>query len=216
MDDLRLVEHLSTLYHENQISKIIVVAIHAGDRLQEYGTIHLPDHMNRGSKAAAYSRFVLKELRPYLRYHFKISTIPAYTGFAGSSLGGLSAFDIAFHYPRIFGRIGVFSGSFWWRSKNLGQGYLETDRIIHRAVKNSMYKSGLRFWFEAGSEDEENDRNNSGIIDSIEDTLALIDELKTLGYKDDDIEYREVAGGKHDPETWSGVLPEFLIWAFGK
>ena len=37
----------------------------------------------------------------------------------------------------------------------------------------------LKFFFECGALDETKDRNNNGIIDSIDDTLDLIDELKT-------------------------------------
>ena len=72
----------------------------------------------------------------------------------------------------------------------------------------------MRFWFQTGTLDESCDRNNNGVIDSIDDTLDLITELKLLGYGDEDIKYLEVEGGKHHPKTWKGVLPDFLEWAF--
>ena len=75
----------------------------------------------------------------------------------------------------------------------------------------------MKFWFEAGTNDEKSDRNNNGIIDAIEDTLDLISELKTKGYKKDlDLVYKEVEYGEHNTNTWKMVLPEFLMWAFGK
>ena len=48
------------------------------------------------------------------------------------------------------------------------------------------------------------------------DTLDLIRELENLGYqRHQDIRYVEVQDGEHNPETWAGVMPDFLKWAFG-
>jgi hypothetical protein len=50
--------------------------------------------------------------------------------------------------------------------------------------------------------DEIADRNNNGVIDSIDDTVALIEELQRLGYDTNhDIRYTNYEDGKHDVET---------------
>lgn len=208
---------LDSLYQQQAIRPFILVAIHAGDRIQEYGTAAQADYMHRGSKAALYTDFVLTELLPYSKKHYRVSTEPAQSVFAGFSLGGLSAFDIVFHHPERFSRAGVFSGSFWWRSKSTADGYRdETDRIMHDLVRKGTYHKQLSFWFETGTEDETSDRNNNGIIDSIEDTTDLIGELVKKGYHPDlAIRYVELKGGKHNQETWSAIMPDFLTWAFG-
>ena len=36
--------------------------------------------------------------------------------FCGFSLGGLSALDIVWNHPTEFTKVGVFSGSLWWRT----------------------------------------------------------------------------------------------------
>jgi hypothetical protein len=64
--------------------------------------------------------------------------------------------------------------------------------------------------------DETMDRNNNGIIDSIDDTLDLIKELERKGYRKEDITYLEFANGKHDIPTWAKAMPEFLKWGWGK
>ena len=90
------------------------------------------------------------------------------------------------------------------------------DIVWHALIREGTFSPGLKFWFQTGTEDETSDRNNNGIIDSIEDTLDLIAELEKKGYvKDRDIAYLEVQGGKHDQDTWSRALPEFLSWLFG-
>jgi hypothetical protein len=82
-------------------------------------------------------------------------------------------------------------------------------------VRKGNYAKHLKFWFETGTEDETSDRNNNGIIDSIEDTTDLMDELVKKGYdRSKAIRYVEIKGGKHDQETWSTIMPDFLEWAF--
>ncbi|TAE23714.1 MAG: esterase family protein [Cytophagales bacterium] len=216
---LRLTDVLDSLYDQQAIRPFVLVAMHANaDRIQEYGTAAQPDYMKRGSKAALYTDFVLTELLPYIHKHYRVTSDPAETAFAGFSLGGLSAFDIAFHHPDRFGKAGVFSGSFWWRSKKFNSAYDdETDRIMHDLVRKGKHNPSQRFWFQTGTLDEDSDRNNNGVIDSIDDTLDLIRELEKKGYIRDNqgVRYVEVEGGHHDPETWGRVMPDFLTWAFG-
>lgn len=218
LKQLRMRAVLDSLYQQQAIRPFVLVAIHAGDRIQEYGTAAQADYMKRGSKAALYTDFVLTELLPYIQKHYRISADPAQSAFAGFSLGGLSAFDIVFHHPERFSRAGVFSGSFWWRSKKFDERYSDdTDRIMHNLVRAGSYKKGLHFWFETGTDDETSDRNNNGIIDAIEDTTDLIDELEKKGYsRQADIRYVEIPGGQHNQETWSRIMPDFLTWAFSK
>ena len=40
----------------------------------------------------------------------------------------------------------------------------------------------MKFFFECGTADEKEDRNENGVIDSIDDTLDLIATLKNKGY----------------------------------
>ncbi|MBC7418143.1 MAG: esterase family protein [Pedobacter sp.] len=195
--------------------KLVVVAIDAtSERLAEYGVLRRPDFKQRGKKAELYSKFILEELFPFILK--KISQpIQGRIGFAGFSLGGLSAFDIAWNHDHIFDVVGVFSGSFWWRKKDLKAGYTDADRILHAMIDESIIKPNLKFWLMTGTEDETSDRNGNGIIDSIDDTIDVIKSLVKKGYKRPaDIRYYEKVGGRHNPETWAVVMPAFLQWAF--
>jgi len=207
---------LARLYEQKEIEPILCVGIHcSADRKMEYGTASLLDHKGRGAKARSHQQFVLNELLPYIfenwGNNFKEK---AYAGF---SLGGLSAIDTVWHYPEYFSKAAVFSGSLWWRSKDLHHGYNEdTDRIMHKLIRKGNYKPGLKFYFTTGSLDEKMDRNNNGIIDSIDDTLGLIEELEKKGYnKEGDIHYINYEDGKHDVKTWGRAMPAFLKWGWG-
>ena len=216
MEAVQLAKTLHTLYQNNVIQHVIVVAVHAADRMQEYGVERQADYAGRGGKAWAYSRFLLSELRYFVMKHYRCETSPANQGIAGFSLGGLSAMDIAWNHGDIFGKVGVFSGALWWRSKAFSQHNPDGHRLMHEIIANGKKIEGMKFWFQTGTNDEDSDRNNNGIIDSIDDTLDLIKELTVLGYdRERDIKYVEVQGGYHNQTTWGRVMPDFLKWAFG-
>lgn len=215
LEKMEFAETLNQLIASHLLPPLLCVGIHAGkDRKMEYGTAGVPDFMNRGAKAEAYSSFITERLIPYIHHNYCISSFRT-RAFAGFSLGGLSAIDIVWRHPQLFSVAGVFSGSLWWRTRDLDEGYEEDrDRIIHQLVRGSVHKPGLRFYFTTGSLDETADRNGNGIIDSIDDTLALMEELKAKGYTDEDVRYINYEDGRHDVETWSRAMPGFLHWAW--
>jgi enterochelin esterase-like enzyme len=212
-------EMLDGLYRREGLAPLLCVGIHAGpQRKMEYGTAGIPDSRGRGSMAMKYSRFILDELLPRLGAYPGISHFKE-RAFAGFSLGALSAMDIVWNHPREFSRAGLFSGAFWWRTKDQDDpGYRdETDRIMHVRVREGNYEPGLKFFFECGTEDEKEDRNHNGIIDSIDDTRDLIGELVAKGYDPErDIRYLEIEKGRHDVATWAVAMPEFLKWGWGQ
>ncbi|MEX0635250.1 MAG: esterase, partial [Ferruginibacter sp.] len=108
--------------------------------------------------------------------------------------------------------------SLWWRDKDQADADFDElqHRIMHRQIREGKYASWLQFFFEVGTQDETADRNNNGVIDAIDDTLALIDELEIKGYNPHkDIYYLQLADGKHDVPTWARAFPTFLTWGWG-
>jgi len=209
---------LETLYFLQAIPPMVVVGVHAGPgRKHEYGCIRQPDYKGRGDKAPQYRDYILTELLPHLRDKWHLSERPEDNVFAGFSLGGLSAFDIAWAHPEVFGASGVFSGALWWRSSDVDPADPDSGRIMHEVVRASPEPrpNAQRFWFQAGTQDETEDRNNNDIIDAIDDTLHLMDALRERGYTDRQIQYYEMEGGTHDPITWGRAMPRFLKWGFG-
>jgi len=210
-------EILEGLISNKEIEPLVCIGIHCGpDRKLEYGTAAETDYKGRGSKAKAYTNFIFKELLPYIRTTYHVASFSE-KSFAGFSLGALSALDIVWNHPQEFTTTGLFSGSFWWRNKSYKDGYDEMqNRIMHNQIRNGAYYPWLKFFFECGALDETKDRNNNGIIDSIDDTLDLINELKQKGFTEEAIRYLELPDGKHDVPTWARAFPEFLKWAWGR
>lgn len=216
MKMLQLKENLTALYEKGEIEEVIVVTIPAHQRIQEYGTAGIPDYKRRGSKAGKYSKFVINELIPFINAQYRTSKFIPKTTIIGFSLGGLTAFDICWNFPFHFGMTGAFSASFWWRNKAYEEDKEhDLGRIMLNTIKQGTKKEGLKFWFQAGTKDENEDRNNNGVIDAIDDTLDMMRGLTEIGYEPKDMQYEQVEGGEHNYETWSKILPTFLKWAYG-
>lgn len=214
MKAVNLRETLQDLQRRGLMAPVVVLAIHAPtDRKQVYGVAAEPDFKERGALAGQYADFIRHEAIPYLMKEYRVKREAG--AIMGFSLGGLQAFDIAWHQPELFNVVGVFSGSFWWRRKGYDQGYTDADRIMLDLVLNGN-KPALKYWLQVGTHDERDDRDKDGVIDAVGDTRDLVRLLLNKGYDLwHDIRYLEVPNGHHNQQTWGEVLPDFLQWAFG-
>ena len=209
---------LAELYGAHLIRPVFCVGISCGpDRKNEYGTAHHLDFKGRGTRSALYQQFIFRELLPYIYKRYRHMAF-GHKSFCGFSLGGLSAIDTVWNHPEAFRNVGVFSGSLWWRKLSHHHPMFDEtrDRIMHNRIRTGRYHPGLKFFFETGTLDETEDRNHNGVIDSIDDTMALIEELVRKGYDfQRDIRYLELADGRHDVPTWGKAFPYFLKWCWG-
>jgi iron(III)-enterobactin esterase len=166
LDEMPFAQILNGLLSSGQIEPLFCVGLHCNkDRKDEYGTAEVLDYEGRGKKAAAYQFFIIEELIPFLLQEYSIQSFKQ-KAIAGFSLGGLSAIDTAWNYPDVFSTVGVFSGSLWWRMKDLHDGYDDDQhRIMHQQIRKGEHQPGIQFYFMTGSQDETADRNGNGIID---------------------------------------------------
>ncbi len=215
---LRVLKTADSLFQKKRIQPLLTVAIHPDKRTSDYGIAGYPDLGNRGNRADKYGSFIINELLPHIKKQSGVRKFNSVT-LMGCSQGGLSAFDIAWNNADKIDRVGVFSGSFWWRDKKPEDpSYSDAiNRITHRMVQASRKRPSLSYWFYAGTAEETADRDKDGVIDVIDDTQDLIDLInkKNLQLKEP-VVFRKVEGGKHHTDSWASVLPEFMIWAAGK
>jgi predicted alpha/beta superfamily hydrolase len=216
MDSLRVRETMDSLYKAGKILPLVIIGVEAGNRMQELGVTDKPDYLGRGNKATFYDAFINNELYPYAKKQSGVRKFQS-VAIAGCSLGGLSAFDIAWNHPDKISKVGVFSGSFWWRDLSSDDSSYSDDknRILISKLKASRKKPGLQYWFYAGAIEEKGDRDKDSIIDVIDDTKDVISLLlKKNVVAQDGIVYSESPMGTHDYASWNKVFPDFLVWAF--
>ena len=148
-------EILDELLVNGYIEPLVCIGIHCGtDRKMEYGTAYAADYKGRGAKAGLYTKFIFEELLPYIRKTYNTPSFK-HKSFAGFSLGALSALDIVWNHASEFNKVGLFSGSLWWRRKGYNDGYDdEQDRLMHLQVRKGNFYPWLKFFVECGKLDE--------------------------------------------------------------
>lgn len=214
---LRVKEIVDSLYKKDRIKPLVVVGIHPDDRMQLYGVAGIQDYMNNGTRTAKYSAFVYDELYFYIKEKTGVRKFNSIT-IAGCSLGGLSAFDIAWDHADRINKVGIFSGSFWYRDIDTSSPEYndEKNRIMLNKLRSSRKRPKLKYWFYAGGEEEKSDRDKDGLIDVVDDSYDIIKMIKSKQGTSDNITFFEKKDGRHDYDSWSHVFPQFLLWAVGK
>jgi predicted alpha/beta superfamily hydrolase len=216
IEKLLVKEAMDSLYEAGKILPLVVIGVEAGDRMQEYGVTDKIDYLGRGRKAGFYDAFIDNELYPYAKKKSSVRKFQS-VAIAGCSMGGLSAFDIAWNHPDKINKVGVFSGSFWWRDKASEDSSYSDDknRILYSKLKASRKRPGLQYWFYAGAAEEKSDRDKDSVIDVIDDTKDIISLLEKKNVvAPEGLIYVEYPTGIHSYSSWSKVFPDFLVWAF--
>jgi enterochelin esterase-like enzyme len=239
---------LAQLYRDAAIEPVIVVAIDMlTDRASAYG---LSDRATSrsivggsrigpiGTRAQDYSAWVATQLVAYVDTHYRTRRSTRERTILGWSLGALNAFNLAWQYPDVFGRVGAFSPSFWLASDRTNADTIQKTRLAQGIVDRGNKRVGLKVWFSVGTAEETSDRNHDGVIDAIEDVQELVEGyraadgfqtrgLKQLGYSIDpdyaqhpsahtEVVLLLLKDGEHNQASWREMLPSFLLWAYGR
>ena len=210
---LGLVERLREGYARQAVRPRIVVGVHADERrMREYGTSQVADYAGRGDLAGAHRRFLTTELMPWLRRQFRVARRRQDIALAGFSLGGLSAFDVAWQHAHTFGAVACFSPSFWWRSAPFREDDPDADRIVVETVRHATAAPPLAYYFAAGTAEEASDRNGNGVIDVVDDVRDVVAGLRRLRVPEHCLRLDVVEGGDHSPASWGPQVMTWLAW----
>lgn len=102
--DWRVDEVCDSLIRAGKMQPVIVVGTTStADRTPEY---------SYGSKSKIFAEFLIKSLKPMIESQYRTKSGPENTAIMGSSMGGLSAFVLAWEHPDVFGKAGCFSPAF--------------------------------------------------------------------------------------------------------
>ncbi|MBX3253639.1 MAG: hypothetical protein KF862_05810 [Chitinophagaceae bacterium] len=211
---IRLATVIDSLYKAGQIQPLVVVAIHAGNRKEEFGIADKKGTGSTGEKADHYDSFFNNELYPFVKKKAGVRKFHTVT-IAGFGAGALSALDIAWTHPDKISKVGVFSGAFN-RSDTTEKPVSDSvcNGMMYEKVRSSRKRPGLQFWIYAGQNGTtalpNDDADN--ILNSTTCFVELLSSKKFM--TDDGIVYNKGLG--NDAAAWQQQLPGFLKWAVGK
>jgi predicted alpha/beta superfamily hydrolase len=180
---------------QDRTSCIVVAVDNGGElRMDEYIPWRNAE-LKKGGQGGAYVDFLARTLKPYVDAHYRTRPEAASTAVAGSSLGGLISFYAALRYPKVFGRVGVFSPAFWVCNDSL-----KTYFTAHPAAPTA------RFYFVCGPQESET---------MLPLMVAWRDALRAAGVPATHLRLQAPADGQHREWFWQREFSAAYQWLFG-
>ena len=174
-------------------AQVIVVGIEHGGEKRMNELTPFKNEKYGGGEADQYLAFIVNTLKPQIDKSYRTKNNAKNTAIFGSSLGGLVSFYATLKYPKVFGKAGVFSPSFWF-----------SNNIYTFAEKTAKIKSKIYFLCGDSESDETvSDLEKMYKIVSIKRCDCLNLSKKVI-----------VAGGKHNEKLWSTHFLNAYLWLF--
>ena len=188
-------ETLDELFAAGKESAIVVGIDNGGsERLNEYSPWKNAKY--GGGKGALYSDFLANTLKPYIDRTYRTKKQARNTVLAGSSMGGLISFYTGMKYPEKFGKLLIFSPSFWF-----------ADEEVNDFIRNNSQKKVRRtkFYFLAGK------KESPEMVSDIKEMIPLI---QRKGVPEKNILTKFDAYGTHSERYWSMEFGSAYLWLF--
>ena len=190
----RIDESLDSLFSAGDEGCIVVGIENGGAlRINEFTPWVHPQY--GGGDGDAYVRFIVNTLKPYIDANFRTKSDAENTGIMGSSLGGLISYYAGLKYPEIFGRVGVFSPSFWFSTSS------------KELAKTTQLPSSFHMYMIMGVQEGERFIND---VREVSESLLnnTLNNSQLYLQIDDD--------GQHKEWYWSREFPKAYQWLFEK
>jgi enterochelin esterase family protein len=147
--------------------------------------------------------FLARQLVPWIRQGWRVTTNPKRVIITGSSAGGLGAAYVAFVHPELFGNVWSQSGAFWRGAEGSNSAPFEW---LTAQVKAAPPKP-VRFVLDVGALEDHTTLGGSG-PNFRDANRRFRDAVKEKGY---DLTYTEVPGGNHAPQWWRARLADGIV-----
>lgn len=187
-------ESLTSLHQQGDYGAIVVgIDNGGGARIDEYTPWAHP--MHGGGDGDAYINFIIQTLKPHIDSTFRTLPGPATTGLIGSSLGGLISFYGGIKHQDVFGKLGVFSPSFWFSNQ------------VYTFAQAQGHQQPMRIYFLAGEQES---------ASMVSDMQAMYNLLLNNGFSASELAFVTKADGKHSEWFWAREFPAAYQWLFGQ
>lgn len=176
-------------------AKVIVVGIEHGGKKRRDELTPFKNPKYGGGNADKYLDFIVNTLKPDIDKKYRTKTKRKNTAIMGSSLGGLVSYYAVLKYPKVFGKAGVFSPSFWF-----------SDEIFTLTQNTKKIKSKLYF----GCGDKESD--DIDMVGDMEKMYGLVSEKRCDCLKLS--KKTIVKDGRHNEKLWRSQFLNAYLWLF--
>jgi enterochelin esterase-like enzyme len=155
------------------------------------------------ANAAKMVEFLGRQLLPYVRARWHVTTDARRVIVTGSSAGGLASAFVAFQRPDLFANVLSQSGAFWRGAEaSNGPPY---EWLTVEVTRNP--KRDIRFFVDVGEAEDHATIGGSG-PNFRDANRRFRDALKAKGYS---IDYAEIPNGQHAPAYWMTRLPVGIV-----
>jgi predicted alpha/beta superfamily hydrolase len=187
-------ETLNTLAQEGKHVPLVVgIDNGGGDRIDEYTP--WANSQYGGGDGEKYMQFIVETLKPYIDQNYRTLSGRENTGILGSSLGGLISHYGSLKYQDVFSKAGLFSPSYWFSDSVWG--------FTHSTGKQEE----MRFYQLCG---------NSESAGMVGDMQRMNDSLLSIGFSQDKVFNKIVAGGQHNEKLWREAFGDAYTWLFNE
>ena len=185
-------ETLDRLAREHHL-EVIVVGIDNGaeKRMLELTAWENPEHAK--GEGRQYMEFVVAVVKPYIDAHYRTQPDRAHTAIMGSSLGGLISHYAIYEYPKVFGKAGLFSPSYWYAP------------AVDEFTTSHSVPPGTRLYFYAGGKEDEH------MVGNMQHTVDLV---RKAGVPAEAISVHVVETAAHNETAWRAEFPLAVEWLF--
>lgn len=176
---------------QRSVEAIVVGIPNMGiDRIDEYSPF--VDARAGGGKGDRYLDWVIGTVKPVIDDRFRTRPERAYTGMAGSSMGGLITLYAYLRDPSVFGFAGILSPSLWF-----------AGRAIFSTLAESPHVPG-RIYLDIGA------REGRGALD---DARRMRDALAEKGYvPGSELRWVEDQRGHHNEADWGRRFTDAVMF----
>ena len=194
-------ETAQRLMAAGEVAPALVVAVNNGrSRIDDYTPVPMRrEGRLQGGGAAAYARFLVDELKPFIDARYRTRPEAAQTAVGGSSLGGLVSMWLVLREGGSFGAALVVSPSVWWGG----------EQILREVAATPLGSGRPRVWLDIGLLEGEG---------AVTGARRLRDALLQRGWRQGvpgsplraTLAYAEAPGAAHDETAWAARVEGML------
>jgi predicted alpha/beta superfamily hydrolase len=187
-------ESLDAMARAGQLELIVVGIDHGGDRrVAELTPWPNPDQ-SAVAEGEQYLDFIVGTVKPWVDARYRTLGDRDHTGILGSSLGGLISDYAMRRHPEVFGRVGIFSPSYWY-----------SDEVWTFAKAHPPHP-GTRIWLVAGG------REGGDMSEAAERMAALLRAQGGAGVR---LQSAIRPQAEHNEQAWRAEFPRAVRFLFG-